>query len=214
MAAVRLSDRLFFARGSAETTFFAKRVLPERLDKMKPTTFFALTLIMVAFAIGTTVKAQVEGGAIAAVDEPSDGGGGGKPTAAKTRTSGSRTVKGKTARPVAVKAVAQNRTPKKWDGFVVGDKYTFMNFEVISAAKPYHTRAAKAGGASGLVQVEVLIDTNGSVLTARARTGNKLLHPEAERAALESKFNRPAVYGKPARAIGFLVYRFGRDEEE
>ncbi len=94
------------------------------------------------------------------------------------------------------------------------DKYTFMNFEVNSAAKPYHTRAAKAGGASGLAQVEILIDTNGSVLTARARTGNKLLHPEAERAALQSKFYRPEVYGKPARAIGFLVYRFGESREE
>ena len=96
---------------------------------------------------------------------------------------------------------------------MIGDKYTFLNFEVISAEKPYYTRAAKAGGASGLVQVEVLIETNGTVLTARARTGDKLLHPEAERAALASRFNRPLVYGKPARAVGFLVYRFGAAEE-
>ncbi|MGQ0542797.1 MAG: hypothetical protein ACT4O9_13230 [Blastocatellia bacterium] len=58
-----------------------------------------------------------------------------------------------------------------------------------------------------------MIDQNGNVLTAKSRTGNKLLHPEAERAALESKFDKPSFGGKPARAIGFLVYRFGPDED-
>jgi TonB family protein len=59
----------------------------------------------------------------------------------------------------------------------------------------------------------VTIDTDGSVLTARARTGNQLLHPEAEKAALATRFNRPTIYGKPARALGFVVYRFGRVED-
>ena len=88
-----------------------------------------------------------------------------------------------------------------------------LNFEVVSAEKPWHTREAKSAGASGLVQVEVLIDPNGKVIQATARTGNKLLHAEAERAALASTFNRPTFGGKPARAIGFLVYRFGPEED-
>ncbi len=166
------------------------------------------------------ISAQVEGGAIIAVDEVAGGGASfsakktyypkakgaaGKKTAAKTSTVSKTRVSGTTA---------QGLKPKKWDGFVIGDKYSFLNFEVISAAKPIYTRQAKADGASGLVQVEVLIDTNGNVLTARARTGNKALWPEAEKAALESKFNKPSVYGKPARAFGFLVYRFGTAGDE
>ena len=153
------------------------------------------------------------GGAIVAIDEGAGSAGSGSQGktfgSTKTRTSGGKT--GSKSKVVGTKSrpAVRNRTPGKWNGFVIGDKYSFLNFEVVSAAKPYHTRAAKAGGASGLVQVEVLIDQYGNVLTARARTGNKLLHPEAERAALESKFNRPSVYGKPARAMGFLVYRFG-----
>lgn len=107
----------------------------------------------------------------------------------------------------------KNRKSQEYDGFVLGDKYTFLNFEVIDGEKPIHTMAAKNAGASGLVQVEVLIDTDGSVLTAKARTGNKILHPEAERAALATVFNKPTVYGKPARAVGFLVYRFGKSED-
>lgn len=177
-------------------------------------TAFAFVFALLCFA---SVHAQAEaGGAIMAVDEgvgggPSGGVGGGsggsksyasnvKPPSTRKRTAAKKTA------PVQPK-------PKKWDGFVIGDKYSFLNFEVISADKPIYTRDAKAQGASGLVQVEVLIETNGSVIAAKGRTGNKLLWPEAERAALASKFNRPMVYGKPARAIGFLVYRFGKGED-
>ena len=174
---------------------------------------FAVSLVFGMSMLADTIHGQVEGGAIAAVDEPAEGAGGGGPAPGKFSPAVRKPTKGTTARAAAPPPTRVAARPNKWDGFVIGDKYSFLNFEVISAAKPYHTRAAKAGGASGLVQVEVLIDTNGRVLTARARTGNKLLHPEAERAALESRFNRPEVYGKPARAIGFLVYRFGAAED-
>jgi outer membrane biosynthesis protein TonB len=175
---------------------------------------------------------QVEGGAIVAIEAPAGyktpaaGGSSAGPAAAQGGSAqksarGSKTLGGRRnsagksqtrSTPVA-RTVPRTNSPSKWDGFVVGDKYTFLNFEVISAAKPYYTREAKSGGAKGLVQVEILIGTDGRVLTARARTGNPMLHPEAERAALESRFNRPTVYGKPARAIGFLVYRFGPAED-
>ncbi|MGB7209109.1 MAG: energy transducer TonB [Pyrinomonadaceae bacterium] len=172
-----------------------------------------ISCVLAIGAFGNKLYAQVEGGAIAAIDEPSEAGGGvsSKPTIVKkSKTSN---VKSKASVPASrPKTVAARPKPKRWDGFVIGDEYTFMNFEVISAEKPYYTRDAKAGGASGLVQVEILIDTNGSVLNARARTGNKLLHPEAERAAFASKFSRFTFGGKPARAIGFLVYRFGSED--
>ncbi|MEO8647669.1 MAG: energy transducer TonB [Acidobacteriota bacterium] len=173
------------------------------------------TLMLILFSCAA---AQNEGGAIQAIDEPADygsvAGGGGrgaggqlKGTAAKKTSTSAKKASGPGARPVVTKIVRPVVRP--WNGAVIGDKYTFLNFEVVSAVKPYYLREAKANGARGLVQVEVLIDANGSVLSARARTGNKLLHPEAERAALQSKFNRPTVDGRPARAIGFLVYRFG-----
>ncbi|MEQ1762926.1 MAG: energy transducer TonB [Pyrinomonadaceae bacterium] len=176
--------------------------------------------------LAPAAQAQTAGAAILARDEPAEGaaggpgaatgafGGGGK---AATGSSG-RTTKAKSTKATAVKATNAKATatakPRPWDGFVVGDKYTFLNFEVVSAEKPWHTRDAKANGAKGLVQVEVLIDTNGNVIQAKGRTGNNLLHPEAERAALASKFNRPTFGGKPARAIGFLVYRFGPADDD
>jgi hypothetical protein len=180
---------------------------------MKRAAISFIVLFLICSAFGTAANAQIEGGAIAAINEPSEGAGGGTVAVSPPKFSrGVRPSRTKTIKTAPLKAVAARPKPGKWDGFVVGDEYTFMNFEVISAEKPYYTRAARAGGASGLVQVEILIDTNGSVLTARARTGNKLLHPEAERAALASKFSRFTFGGKPARAIGFLVYRFGSED--
>ena len=178
---------------------------------------FALTL---AFAV--SISAQTAGAAIVARDEATEGGGAvARTTEGSGASAGRSAARGKTPTKPAPRTpkrstVARSTTPAKprpWNGFVVGDKYTFLNFEVVSAEKPWHTREAKFAGASGLVQVEVLIDTNGKVIQAKARTGNKLLHPEAERAALASTFNRPTFGGKPARAIGFLVYRFGPAED-
>lgn len=181
-----------------------------------------LTLALLVFP----VIASAQMAAIMARDEPAEGGAGGPAAASGAFGGGGRTASGssgrtgskaKSVKPGAkttAKVPAAAPKPRPWDGFVVGDKYTFLNFEVVSAEKPWHTREAKANGAKGLVQVEVLIDTNGNVIQANGRTGNKLLHPEAERAALASKFNRPTFGGKPARAIGFLVYRFGPAEDE
>ena len=185
-----------------------------------------IAYVMIAICCGN-LNPQVEGGAIVAVDAPAgyrtpaaggraaatvaEQGGSGQSSSGRGSTSaGRRNSSGKIVpkRPASSRGAVVPRSPN-WDGSIIGDKYTFLNFEVISAAKPYYTREAKANGAKGLVQVEVLIDTDGRVLTARARTGNSQLHPEAERAALESRFNRPTVNGKPSRAIGFLVYRFG-----
>lgn len=176
---------------------------------------FLILLTVLAFTASGSAQREA-GGAIAAIDEAVGAnfriGAAAPQTATSSKTSAKKpsTPKRKTVRTASGTSVA---AVKKWNGFVVGDKYSFLNFEVVSAVKPYHTRDAKAGGASGLVQVEVLIDQFGNVLTAKARTGNKLLHPEAERAAIESRFNKPEVYGKPARAIGFLVYRFGPAED-
>lgn len=175
----------------------------------------AAVFLLFLFTFANEASAQMA--AIAAIDEPeaaiggSASEGGGRQVSTKTEKSGAGTKK------VSTKTKTSTTKPKpkpvpSYNGIVLGDKYTFLNNEVVSAEKPYHTRAAKASGAKGLVQVEVLVSTDGSVLSAKARTGNKELWPEAERAALASKFNRPTSDGRPARAIGFLVYRFGPAE--
>lgn len=191
---------------------------------------FTSPVLVVVILIFTASASIAQMGAIAAVDEPAEraaakegsGGVAGGNASARSPQTGTTGKKKRTAsrtksaaKPSSTTAAArQRKAAAKYDGFVLGDKYTFLNFEVISGDKPYYTRVAKAAGATGLVQVEVLIDEDGTVLSSKARTGNKLLWPEAERAALSSRFNKPAIYGKPARAIGFLVYSFGTVNEK
>lgn len=193
-----------------------------------------IAVIAILLFINVSLYAQVDGGgggAIPSIDEKPLSGGGGiasgkssKPVNFKNRntvskqnatisvaknTSGAAVKKQK----IGKKYSAKSPTVKKYDGFTIGDKYTFLNYEIVKAAQPIYTIAAREAGAKGLVQVEVLIDGNGNVIEARARSGNKLLHPEAETAAFGTKFNKPAVYGKPARCFGFIVFRFGLRED-
>lgn len=182
-----------------------------------------LLIVLVVYAFSQVVFAQTEGGgAIQAIEQASEGLGGGtsktSPTYTKTAPKKNGTTRKRSTRTspeIAKKATKKSkpRPVKPYDGFIIGDEYTFMNFGVVSGPKPIYTIAAKNAGASGLVQVEILIGGDGTVLTARARSGNKLLYPEAEKAALETVFDKPVVYGKPARATGFLVYRFGKRED-
>lgn len=194
-----------------------------------------LVIILAVCLFGQNLSAQVSaGGAIMAVDERALAGGGTaeisrSASTATAQASGkakrnsvskkvssaktTRTDSAKTIQTTYKKATPKPPTPKKFDGFTIGNEDTFFNFEIVNAVQPVHTIKAQEAGAKGLVQVEVLIGENGSVLQARARSGNKLLHPEAEKAALMTKFRQFSVYGKPARAVGFIVFRFGKREE-
>lgn len=108
-------------------------------------------------------------------------------------------------------ATTSSATPSagKWNGFVVGDEHSFLNLTALSRPLPVWTRAAQAARADGLVQVGVVVDEKGSVISAKGRTGNPLLWESAEQAARTAQFNPPKFGGKPARMIGFLVYCFG-----
>jgi len=185
--------------------------------------------VFAVFAVHTDAHGQSGAGAIVAIDEAVGAPSAGKVqsaggSAGQTRSASSSKTAGKAAgrsttskttthvTPTAKRVVTADRTNFK--GPVLGDKYTFLNFEVVSAVPPTYARAAKNAGAKGLVQVEILVSENGNVINAHARTGNKLLWGEAEAAALASKFNKPTVNGQPARALGFLVYRFGPPSED
>src|SRR5690606_13597824 len=129
------------------------RRLTMRIDRLVLNTIY--TLLFLSLVTVSTANAQTAGAAILARDEPveaagraSVGGGQGFGGAA----GGSTNSRSETSSNTAAKKATASRpaTPvrsKPWNGFVVGDKYTFLNFEVISAEKPYHTREAKANGA-------------------------------------------------------------------
>ena len=83
-----------------------------------------------------------------------------------------------------------------------------VNGSAISLPKPPYPAAARAVRASGAVNVQVLIDEGGSVVSANAVSGHPLLRQAAESAARGAKFKPTLLSGQPVKVNGVIVYNF------
>jgi TonB family protein len=62
--------------------------------------------------------------------------------------------------------------------------------------------------ASGAVNVQVLIDEDGRVVSAQAISGHPLLRGAAESAARQARFQPTNLSGAPVKVSGTIVYNF------
>lgn len=83
-----------------------------------------------------------------------------------------------------------------------------MNGKAIHLVQPSYPPIARSAHASGTVVVQVLIDENGNVLTARAVSGHPLLQASAVNAARGSKFTPTKISGQPVKVSGVITYNF------
>ena len=85
-----------------------------------------------------------------------------------------------------------------------------LNGKAISLAKPVYPQDAIKARISGTVKVQVLIDENGKVISAKALDGpvSASLGPAAEAAALQAVFSPTLLQGKPAKVSGVIDYNF------
>ena len=91
--------------------------------------------------------------------------------------------------------------PKQISGGVLNGKAT-------SLPKPPYPPAARAVRASGAVSVQVLIDENGSVVSASAVSGHPLLRAAAVQAARGARFSPTKLSGQPVKVSGVITYNF------
>jgi protein TonB len=91
--------------------------------------------------------------------------------------------------------------PKQISGGVVNGK-------AISLPKPTYSAAAVAVGATGRVDVQVLIDEQGNVISAKAVSGHPLLRASAEQAARSAKFEATRLSDVPVKVSGVIIYNF------
>jgi TonB family protein len=82
-----------------------------------------------------------------------------------------------------------------------------LNDTAVSLPAPEYPAAAKAVQAGGAVIVEVELDKEGNVISAKAVSGHPLLKKSAEKAAFFAKF-------KTELLKGFIVYKFVADGSE
>jgi len=83
-----------------------------------------------------------------------------------------------------------------------------LNGKAISLPKPSYPPIARAAHASGTVVVQVLIDENGSVVSATAVSGHPLLTQAAVNAARQAKFSPTKLSGQPVKVTGVIQYNF------
>lgn len=83
-----------------------------------------------------------------------------------------------------------------------------VNGKALRLPVPKYPKAARKSRAEGAVNVQVLINEKGQVVSATAISGNELLRAAAEDAARESKFSPTTLEGKPVQVTGIIVYNF------
>ncbi len=110
-------------------------------------------------------------------------------------------------------APTQTETPRT---IQPNDLPTVLNYGRIDASLaikmilPVYSMTAKNMNAEGQVIVEVEIDEQGNVTSAKAVSGHSLLRKFAEDAALKTKFKSASVDNKAVKAKGQIVYNFKR----
>jgi TonB family protein len=83
-----------------------------------------------------------------------------------------------------------------------------LNGKAISLPIPVYPEIARAARASGAVTVQIAIDEQGSVVSAKAISGHPLLQGAATTAARQAKFSTTYLEGKPVTVTGQLIYNF------
>jgi len=83
-----------------------------------------------------------------------------------------------------------------------------LNSQAISLPKPKYPQMAIAIHLQGVVNVQVLIDETGRVVSAKAVNGHPIFIPEATRAALQAKFSPTIIGDQPVKVSGVISYNF------
>ncbi len=83
-----------------------------------------------------------------------------------------------------------------------------LNGKALSLPAPAYPEVAKRTRATGTVEVEVVIDANGKVISANAVKGPALLRQAAEQAAKQAKFTPTLLSGQPVKITGIITYNF------
>jgi TonB family protein len=83
-----------------------------------------------------------------------------------------------------------------------------LNGKALSLPAPTYPEVARRMRASGTVEVEVIVDENGKVISARAVSGPGMLRDVAVQAAERARFSPTKLSGQPVKISGRINYNF------
>ena len=99
-------------------------------------------------------------------------------------------------------------TPKPEIPKVVNQSTGVIKGNAIFLPKPIYSTIAKQMRLQGDVTVQILIDENGNVISAKAVSGHPVLLPETLRAARQARFKPTTLSGQAVKVSGLITYNF------
>ena len=85
---------------------------------------------------------------------------------------------------------------------------TVLNSRALSLPPPTYPALARNIRLQGVVIVQVLIDEEGKVVSAKATSGHPILIPEAQKAAMRARFSPTILGEQKVKVQGVITYNF------
>jgi len=85
---------------------------------------------------------------------------------------------------------------------------TVISSKAIEKPAPPYPPVAKAANVQGPVAVQIVVDEQGKVISAKAVSGNPLLFQAAVQAAYRARFTPTLLGGQPVKVTGSITYNF------
>ena len=80
--------------------------------------------------------------------------------------------------------------------------------KIISMPQPAYPRMAKDTHTQGPVNIQILVDEQGKVISAQVVSGNPMLSFAAKDAAMRARFTPTVLNGQPVKIQGVITYNF------
>lgn len=85
---------------------------------------------------------------------------------------------------------------------------TVLISKVINLPQPAYPVIAKQTRTQGPVNIQILVDEQGKVISAQVVSGNPMLNPAAKEAAMRARFTPTVLNGQPVKIQGVITYNF------
>ena len=83
-----------------------------------------------------------------------------------------------------------------------------LTSKAISLPQPAYPIMAKQTGTHGAVNIQILVDEQGKVISAQVVSGSPMLTTAAKEAAMRARFTPTILNGQPVKIQGVIIYNF------
>jgi TonB family protein len=112
----------------------------------------------------------------------------------------------------AIRKTLKTSSPNTGSGFEALENAnvneSVLRGKAVEMPRPDYPVAARREHAAGTVAVQITVDEEGNVISAKAMRGHPFLRGAAEEAARRAKFTPTLLCGRPMKVTGVIVYNF------